>query len=107
MPTVTASAAAVATVSMVPSTGCATAWYADRAARRSAWRRPSAVGAVGQHLGHAAQQLGQDRPGVAAGADQRAVRQGAYRLGEAGPVAGGRVAVEDRVDGWVADSTVR
>ena len=63
-----------------------------RARRRppaaGASRSPLAVGvgglAVGgEHLGHAPQQLRQDRAGVAPGADQRAVRHRPYRVGSA------------------------
>ncbi len=39
----------------------------------------------GEHLGHAAQQLGEDRAGVAPRADQRAVRHGAHGVGQRGP----------------------
>ncbi len=39
---------------------------------------------AGQHLGHATQQLGEDRPGVPSRADQRAVRHRAYRVGQGG-----------------------
>jgi hypothetical protein len=61
-----------------------------------------ASGAVaGQHLGHAAQQLGEDRPGVPAGTDEGAVRHRPGRVGERRAVRAGRRRVpgEDRLDG--------
>ncbi|GAA5708147.1 hypothetical protein Save01_09026 [Streptomyces avermitilis] len=39
----------------------------------------------GEHLGHTAQQLREDRPGVPAGANQRTVRHGLDRVGERRP----------------------
>ncbi len=55
---------------------------------------------VGQHLGHAAQQLGEDRPGVPAGADERPVRHRPDGIGERGPFGARprRMAREHRLD---------
>ncbi len=54
---------------------------------------------VGEHPGHAAQQLGQDRAGVAARADQGSVRHGAYGVGGGGCGGPGLVGGEDGFDG--------
>lgn len=53
----------------------------------------------GQDPRHPAQQLGQDRAGVAAGTDQGAVRHGPYRVGRDGRGRSGLMGGEDRFDG--------
>ncbi len=54
---------------------------------------------LGQHGGHAAQQLGQDGPGVPPGTDQRTVRHGPHDVGVSGHGGAGLMGGEDRFDG--------
>ena len=86
------SAAAQATVRMVPSTGRTTALRASSAAWVMASTRSvgaDAVVAGGAHaLAHAAEELGEDHAGVAAGAHEGAVADGLADLGEAGGAVG-------------------
>ena len=83
-------AAALATVRIVPSTGRTTAWRAST----SAWASAAAEGrrrdvvVLAHGLGDAAEQLGEDHPGVAPGAHQRAVGDRLADVGHEG--AGGR-----------------
>lgn len=75
-----------------------------RAAQGPGEERAVGVGGVslvtrrGEDLGHAAQQLGEDRAGVAARPDERPVGHGAYRVGEGGPGGAGLVGGEDGLD---------
>ena len=92
------SAAARATVRMVPSTGRSTAWRAASLAAARPRARTAPVGVavpLGEHPGEAPQQLGQDHPGVPPRPHERPVGDGlAHRRHRHGAGVGRPAAVE-------------